>query len=148
MLYCSSGETLTFEAVSENAVYGSQHITRIENILTGEQEAIYNKNFTPTFARGGVTAVRLESSNVSQEILFQVAPQPAREQATLMVGDIEGVLTITIIDSRGMEVASLEREQVQYGRIDLPIENLASGYYSVRVESKSGMHMVPLVITK
>lgn len=95
--------------------------------------------------------VQVEVGTDNRATVLAIAPLPARTTAQLSVTSAEaGVATVEIINAAGARVAVLDDVSVAQGRhaIDLPIETLASGTYTVVVSVAGITQSTQLVIAR
>jgi hypothetical protein len=102
---------------------------------------------------GRVGTTSVDESDVSSVLACDIVPHPVTDHGTLRVQVYQSELlresTIAIRDLMGQVVAIVHRGDVSNGevRFDIPT-SLASGSYTVSIESEYVRHAIPLVITR
>ena len=100
----------------------------------------------------GTTSVN-DDTDVSSVLACDVVPHPVTEHGTLRLQVYQAELlrssTITVRDLVGQIVAVIHRGDIENGevRFDVPT-TLASGSYTISIESEYVRHAIPLVITR
>jgi hypothetical protein len=100
----------------------------------------------------GTTSVH-DETEISSILACDIVPHPVADQGTLRLQVYQGELlrasTVAVRDLIGQTVAVIYRGDIENGevRFDIPT-SLASGSYTVSIESEYVRHAIPLVITR
>ncbi|MEO0897571.1 MAG: T9SS type A sorting domain-containing protein [Bacteroidota bacterium] len=94
-------------------------------------------------SRSNYEEEELDSVDPVDEMIFKIAPNPAREQARIIYGNLpgDGLATIKLLDQRGREIKSVRvgGEDERTGTVQLTTQGLASGFYFVRMLTSFGV---------
>jgi hypothetical protein len=137
VLTASVAGTLANLAWSNASVFGntttvSPTVTTTYTIA-GQDQGGYGCNYSATYTQSVTTCTGIDE--VINNNLFSIYPNPANDILNVELGDVNENSTIQIINALGEVVLS---EVVLSNSTTLKTNNLTSGVYFIKVESKNG----------
>ena len=92
------------------------------------------------------TTPNIGIDNVGANPHYAIRPNPASQSTTIVLNDVEGRATITLIDMQGRTLTSAEVECTGTASHTLDLTGMAQGTYFVRICTGKDTYITKLVI--
>lgn len=94
-----------------------------------------------------VVTVTADVQNITQRLRAYVYPTPAHDKITINAEGLQSTATICIYNATGMKVMQQQALPI-YGELhlQLPVNNLPAGVYTLRIEDNAGGHIIHKVV--